>query len=53
MAAAMALPVIPFVCPAWFGVVEGAQCNLYCIVGFVAMFALMFYRRAEYAGTTG
>ena len=49
MAAAMALPVIPFACLAWFGVVEGAQCGLYCIVGFVAMLALMLYRRAEYA----
>ena len=50
MAAVMALPVIPFACLAWFGVVEGAQCNLYCAVGFVTMLALMLYRRAEYTG---
>jgi flagellar biosynthetic protein FliP len=50
MAAAMALPVIPFACLAWFGVVEGAQCGLYCAVGFVAMLTLMLYRRAEYTG---
>lgn len=51
MAAVMALPVVPFACLAWFGVVEGAQCGLYCAVGFVAMLALMLYRRADYTGT--
>lgn len=48
MAAVMALLVIPFVCLALFGVIEGAQCGLYCIIGFVAMFALMVYRRRDY-----
>ena len=48
MAAAMALPVIPFVCLAAFNVVEGAQCGLYCIVSVVAMIGLMIYRRAKY-----
>lgn len=48
MAAAMALPVIPFICLALFDIVEGAQCGLYCAVTFVAMFLLMLYRRAEY-----
>ena len=46
----MALPVVPFVCLAWFGVVEGAQCGLYCAAGFLAMLALMLYRRADYTG---
>ena len=44
MAAVMAVPVIPFVCLALFDVVKGAQCGLYCIIGFLAMPALMFYR---------
>ncbi|HEX6208036.1 MAG TPA: hypothetical protein VF058_06700, partial [Actinomycetota bacterium] len=53
MAAAMAVPVIPFVCLALFGVVEGAQCGLYCASGFVAMLGLMLYRRAEYISHGG
>ena len=48
MAAAMALPVIPFLCLVWFGVTESAQCGAYCAVMVVAMYALMRYRRAEY-----
>lgn len=50
MAAAMALPAVPFVCLALFDVVKGAQCGLYCLSGFVAMLALMLYRRSEYSG---
>ena len=49
MAAAMVLPVIPFLCLVWFGVTESAQCGAYCAVMVVAMYALMRYRRAEYA----
>lgn len=48
MAAVMAVPVIPFVCLALFDVVKGAQCGLYCLIGFLAMPALMIYRRSEY-----
>jgi hypothetical protein len=48
MAAAMVLPVIPFLCFVWFGVTESAQCGAYCVVMLVAMYALMRYRRAEY-----
>ncbi len=49
MALVMAVPVIPFVCLALFDIVKGAQCGLYCLTGFVAMLALMLYRRAEYS----
>jgi hypothetical protein len=52
MAAAMALPVIPFVCLALFDVVKGAQCGLYCASGFVAMLVVMFNRRGEYGGVS-
>jgi hypothetical protein len=48
MAAVMAVPVIPFVCLALFDVVKGADCGLYCLTGFVAMLALMVYRRDQY-----
>ena len=48
MALAMAVPVIPFVCLALFDVVKGADCGLYCLIGFVAMLALMIYRRDQY-----
>jgi hypothetical protein len=49
MAAAMVVPVIPFLCLVWFGVTENAQCGAYCAVMVVAMYALMRFRRAEYA----
>src|SRR6266508_1026999 len=49
MAAAMVLPVIPFLCLVWFGVTKGAQCGGYCAVMIVAMLGLMRYRRSEYA----
>jgi cytochrome bd-type quinol oxidase subunit 2 len=48
MALVMAIPVIPFLCLALFDVVKGAQCGLYCGIGFVAMLALMIYRRDQY-----
>ena len=41
MAAAMVLPVIPFLCFVWFGITENAMCGLYCAVTVVAMLALM------------
>ncbi len=49
MAAAMILPVIPFLCLVWFNVTEGAQCGAYCIASVVVMFALMRFRPTEYA----
>lgn len=49
MAAAMALPVIPFLCLVWFGVTASAWCGAYCLVTIVAMLALMRYRRSVYA----
>jgi hypothetical protein len=50
MAALMGLLAVPFICLALFDVVKGSQCGLYCGSGFVAMFALMLYRRPQYAG---
>lgn len=49
MAAAMVLPVIPFLCLVWFGVTKSAQCGGYCAVMVVAMLGLMRYRRSEYS----
>lgn len=49
MAAAMVLPVIPFLCLVWFGISESAQCGLYCGVTVVAMLALMRHRRDVYS----
>jgi hypothetical protein len=49
MAAAMILPVLPFLCLVWFGVTKDAQCGWYCIVTFVAMYGLMRFRRSEYS----
>jgi len=48
MAAAMALPVIPFLCLVWFDVTKTAQCGAYCLVGIAVMLSLMLYRRSEY-----
>jgi len=49
MAAAMVLPVIPFLCLVWFGATKSAQCGAYCAVMVVAMLGLMRYRRSEYS----
>jgi hypothetical protein len=49
MAAAMVLPVIPFLCLVWFGITKSAQCGWYCALTFVTMYALMRYRRSEYS----
>jgi hypothetical protein len=49
MAAAMVLPVIPFLGLVWLGVTRSAACSAYCAVMVVAMLALMLYRRAEYS----
>ncbi len=47
MAAAMVLPVIPFLCLVWFNVTKSAQCGAYCASTIVAMLALMRFRRSE------
>jgi hypothetical protein len=49
MAAAMAVPVIPFLCLVWTGATPTAQCGAYCLVAIVAMLALMAHRRDEYS----
>jgi hypothetical protein len=52
MAAAMVLPVLPFLCLVWFHVGKGAQCGGYCATTIVAMLALMRYRRSTYSMAT-
>ena len=49
MAAAMILPVVPFLCLVWFDVTKSAQCGAYCVIGIAAMLGLMLYRRADYS----
>ena len=49
MAAAMALPVIPFLCLVWFNVTESAQCGAYCLVSLAAMIVVMLARRPQYS----
>ena len=48
MAAAMLVPVIPFLCLVWFDVTMSAQCGGYCALSVAAMLALMLYRRREF-----
>jgi hypothetical protein len=49
MAAAMILPVIPFLCLVWFNVTKSAACGMYCGVMVLSMLLLMLYRRSEYS----
>jgi hypothetical protein len=49
MAAAMILPVIPFLCLVWFDVTKSAQCGAYCLVTVATMLALMHHRRDDYS----
>ena len=49
MAAAMILPVVPFICLVAFDVTEGAACGLYCLAALPAMLGVMLYRRSEYS----
>jgi cytochrome bd-type quinol oxidase subunit 2 len=51
MAAAMILPVVPFLCLVWFGITKSAQCGGYCAATIVAMLVLMRYRRSTYSTT--
>ena len=53
MAAAMVLPVVPFVLLVWFDVTKSAQCGAYCLVSIAAMLALMSHRRDEYSMEMG
>jgi hypothetical protein len=49
MGAAMALPVIPFICLVVFDVTKGALCSLYCLVTVLAMLGVMLHRRDDYS----
>lgn len=49
MAAAMVVPVIPFLCLVWFNVTKSAQCGPYCVISIGVMLGLMLYRRSEYS----
>jgi cytochrome bd-type quinol oxidase subunit 2 len=49
MAAAMILPVIPFLCLVWFDVTKSAECAGYCAATVLAMLALMGYRHSVYS----
>jgi hypothetical protein len=49
MAAAMVLPVLPFLCLVWFDVTESAECGGYCATTIVAMLVLMRYRHSTYS----
>ena len=53
MAAAMVVPAVPLVCLRLLDVISGPICGLYCLVTFVAMVALMLYRRSYYGATAG
>lgn len=48
MAAAMVLPVLPFLDLVWFGITPSAQCGGYCLASIAAMYLLMRIRRGEY-----
>jgi hypothetical protein len=52
MAAAMVVPVIPFLCLVWFNVTKSAQCGGYCLIAIAAMLGLMLYRRRAYSMET-
>lgn len=49
MSAVMLIAAVPFLCLVWFDVTQSAQCGGYCLLGIVAMLALMRHRRAEYS----
>src|SRR6266508_4368405 len=49
MAAAMILPVLPFLCLVWFDLTKSAWCGAYCAATIVDMLALMRYRRSTYS----
>ena len=49
MAAAMVLPVLPFLLLVWFDVTDSAQCGPYCVVTIAAMLAVMYHRRDHYS----
>jgi hypothetical protein len=49
MAAAMVLPVVPFLCLVWFDVTKSAWCGAYCATTTLAMLVFMRYRRSSYS----
>jgi len=53
MAAAMIVPMIPFLLLVLFDVTKSALCGAYCALTVPAMLAVMFYRRTEYTHWAG
>lgn len=49
MAAAIVLPVLPFLSLAWFGVTSSAVCWGYRATTIVAVLVLLRYRRSAYS----
>jgi hypothetical protein len=49
MAAAMILPVVPFLLLVWFGITKSPLCGGYCAASVVAMLGLMLYRRDAFS----
>ena len=49
MTAAMALPVVLFLCLVWTGATATAQCGAYCLAGLATMIGLMLHRREQYS----
>ena len=49
MAAAMVLPVVPFVCLVVFDVTKGAACGAYCLATVVSMLGVMLHHRDRYS----
>jgi hypothetical protein len=48
MAAAMVVPLGPFLALVWSGATETAQCGIYCALTVPAMYIAMRYRRDDY-----
>jgi hypothetical protein len=48
MAAAMILPVVPFLLLVWLGATETALCGVYCALTVPAMYVAMRYRAEDY-----
>jgi hypothetical protein len=48
MTASMVLPAVLLVCLYWLGAIPAPLCGAYCGLSFLAMIALMVYRRSDY-----
>lgn len=49
MAAAMILPVVPFLLLVWLGITKSPLCGGYCAATVIAMLGLMLYRKDAYS----